>query len=591
MKSSLSTSEVGAAEDVIQALLDYLVDPLLPLKSSDREVPSLAQQKSVSKQDETNTICREEDSGDFHGWSSRRKSGDRGSRRLEIIRKQNSRGEFVVAEVSSSTIRGRIVIPASEYGTGWKDLANVLNGFGPGGGVKDIRKGGGHLNDAPQGVVNMKPRENVTYLKAASSGSWSSMSCGVQMSGWAGVGWGEKDVVVMPSSCTVIPFLRDRCLVGMLVDWTGAVLKAKELKRWAEVRRIHNGSWKFEVTRLELIFWEDRCGCFVDKNKPETLLVRVLGLPVFLWSEELFRALADRCGGYITMAEETMSRDHVKWARICVRGSGTSISATCRSGWARWCIYDLSGLNLVLEWFTGYALAGLELERGATCSEANISSSSMDEWSSQMSGRIEQVEDGSKEPNEIIDQGDELLTEMHPEDVNKEGVEFDIVALECYQVDPIASAGPEEEGIGCDRLRMWEEMSGVMAVWGTPWVWEGDFNMVRLDRFLVSSEWERDHLDARQYSLPRVVSDHKPVYLVGGGIHRGLAPFRFENMWLQVEGFRDLVREWWEGYEVFGSALHRLAKKLRWLKEDLKRWNKEVFGRVENRLANLMEEL
>ncbi|XP_057471237.1 uncharacterized protein LOC130760063 isoform X2 [Actinidia eriantha] len=50
MESSSSTSEVGAAEDVIQALLDYLVDPLLPLKSSGREVPSLAQQQSVAKQ-------------------------------------------------------------------------------------------------------------------------------------------------------------------------------------------------------------------------------------------------------------------------------------------------------------------------------------------------------------------------------------------------------------------------------------------------------------------------------------------------------------------------------------------------------------
>ncbi|XP_057460333.1 uncharacterized protein LOC130750837 isoform X3 [Actinidia eriantha] len=50
MESSSSASEVGAPEDVIQALLDYLVDPLLPLKSSGREVPSLAQQKSVAKQ-------------------------------------------------------------------------------------------------------------------------------------------------------------------------------------------------------------------------------------------------------------------------------------------------------------------------------------------------------------------------------------------------------------------------------------------------------------------------------------------------------------------------------------------------------------
>ncbi|XP_057475899.1 uncharacterized protein LOC130763884 [Actinidia eriantha] len=52
-----------------------------------------------------------------------------------------------------------------------------------------------------------------------------------------------------------------------------------------------------------------------------------------------------------------------------------------------------------------------------------------------------------------------------------------------------------------------------------------------------------------------------------------------------------MVRKWWEGYEVLGSPSYRLAKKLRMLKGDLKRWNREVFGRVEIRLTTLMEDL
>ncbi|XP_059632887.1 uncharacterized protein LOC132275422 isoform X2 [Cornus florida] len=43
-------SDVGSAEDVVQAFLEYLVDPLLPSKSSARENPSLSQQQLVSKQ-------------------------------------------------------------------------------------------------------------------------------------------------------------------------------------------------------------------------------------------------------------------------------------------------------------------------------------------------------------------------------------------------------------------------------------------------------------------------------------------------------------------------------------------------------------
>ncbi|KAF5957070.1 hypothetical protein HYC85_004295 [Camellia sinensis] len=49
-KSSSSQSEIGSAEDVVQALLDYLVAPMLPLKSAGHEVPSLEQQQSVAKQ-------------------------------------------------------------------------------------------------------------------------------------------------------------------------------------------------------------------------------------------------------------------------------------------------------------------------------------------------------------------------------------------------------------------------------------------------------------------------------------------------------------------------------------------------------------
>ena len=164
---------------------------------------------------------------------------------------------------------------------------------------------------------------------------------------------------VIPVSCSVIPFLKDRCLVGTLVDWTGEVSNAKELASWcsytwgitsvevkdmngsmymfilpsrAEARIIHNGCWNFKGVRLELNLWEDRSGCFVDKQRPEALWVRILGLPISLWSEDLFRALGDRYGGYMAMTEETLHRNHAKWARICVRGTGTAIPASLMIG-------------------------------------------------------------------------------------------------------------------------------------------------------------------------------------------------------------------------------------------------------------------
>ena len=57
-----------------------------------------------------------------------------------------------------------------------------------------------------------------------------------------------------------------------------------------------------------------------------------------------------------------------------------------------------------------------------------------------------------------------------------------------------------------------------------------------------------------------------------GSIRR---PFKFENMWLAVDGFRDLVSSFWCELRVSGSLSFILAKKLIFLKSWLKRWNKE----------------
>ncbi|RVW46791.1 hypothetical protein CK203_098763 [Vitis vinifera] len=58
-------------------------------------------------------------------------------------------------------------------------------------------------------------------------------------------------------------------------------------------------------------------------------------------------------------------------------------------------------------------------------------------------------------------------------------------------------------------------------------------------------------MGAVQCTLPRPVSDHFPILLDGGGVRRGLVPFRFI-----------------------------LAEKLKALKAILKSWNKDVFGQV-----------
>lgn len=55
--------------------------------------------------------------------------------------------------------------------------------------------------------------------------------------------------------------------------------------------------------------------------------------------------------------------------------------------------------------------------------------------------------------------------------------------------------------------------------------------------------------------------------------------------------YGDLVKGSWEGYRVEGNPSHILAKKLKLLKQDLNKWNKEVFGKLEWKKTKAMEEI
>ena len=72
---------------------------------------------------------------------------------------------------------------------------------------------------------------------------------------------------------------------------------------------------------------------------------------------------------------------------------------------------------------------------------------------------------------------------------------------------------------------------------------------------------------------------------------KGHCAFKFENMWLRAKGFLERVKHWWEGYSFLGSPSFVLAQKLKALKEDLEKWNKEEFGDLAFRKKCLLAEL
>ena len=75
--------------------------------------------------------------------------------------------------------------------------------------------------------------------------------------------------------------------------------------------------------------------------------------------------------------------------------------------------------------------------------------------------------------------------------------------------------------------------------------------MSTIDRALVSPDREDHYLDVTQRVLTRPISNHFPILVEAEGIFRGKSPFRFENMWLKLDGFKDRVLSWWNRYSLW----------------------------------------
>ncbi|KAL6320464.1 hypothetical protein AAG906_007161 [Vitis piasezkii] len=112
---------------------------------------------------------------------------------------------------------------------------------------------------------------------------------------------------------------------------------------------------------------------------------------------------------------------------------------------------------------------------------------------------------------------------------------------------------------GREMRELWGELAVVKRLWNEPSCIVEDFNVVR--------------------------------FLDCVGVRRGKNSFRFENMWLTMEGFVNKIKEWWQTYNFRGRPSFVLAKKLHALKSDLKKWNKEFLGNESARKDVVLEQL
>ena len=113
----------------------------------------------------------------------------------------------------------------------------------------------------------------------------------------------------------------------------------------------------------------------------------------------------------------------------------------------------------------------------------------------------------------------------------------------------------------------------------------------RLHRGVASISWRLAYPKATVSHLSAINSDHAPILLdtcpADSFAHK---PFRFEAIWLRDEGCKPVIESAWNN-EVHGSDFVKLYKKQAATRDALRKWNKEVFGRCQDRINDLLQKI
>ena len=92
--------------------------------------------------------------------------------------------------------------------------------------------------------------------------------------------------------------------------------------KWEADMVLLRGSSRFKDREFILQRWGPAVGCTWKESHAKEVWVRVVGLPLHLWSREVFKRIGDCCGGFVVVDEETALFSQLQWARILVKDSG-----------------------------------------------------------------------------------------------------------------------------------------------------------------------------------------------------------------------------------------------------------------------------
>jgi hypothetical protein len=125
------------------------------------------------------------------------------------------------------------------------------------------------------------------------------------------------------------------------------------------------------------------------------------------------------------------------------------------------------------------------------------------------------------------------------------------------------------------------EMTGGKFMWSNN---QTNPTLEKLDRFLMSKQWEDNFPEVKINKLPREMSDHNPlIMLTSFQTPLRHMRFRFELHWIKNPTFQEKVREIWEAPCHADSAFDRIQSKLKKFKQYFKGWRFNRQGKKETK--------
>lgn len=100
--------------------------------------------------------------------------------------------------------------------------------------------------------------------------------------------------------------------------------------------------------------------------------------------------------------------------------------------------------------------------------------------------------------------------------------------------------------------------------------------LVKLDWVFASSNWAITYLATFVQPLSKPVSNHiRYTIHIGSNIPRSHS-FIFENFWVELLGFFDIVALHWNNSSFFANATKNLSSRLKQVRSGLRKWSKNV---------------